>query len=85
MSTAVTSSRSKRRKKGEVRPFDFRRQSKLSREHVRTMQIVQETFARGLSTMLASQLRSVDAGDDPVDRPALATTSTSATCPTRRC
>ena len=48
-----------RRKRGEPRPFDFRRQSKLSREHVRTMQIVQETFARGFSTMLASQLRSV--------------------------
>lgn len=48
-----------RRPRGEPRPFDFRRQNKLSREHVRTMQIVQETFARGLSTLLASQLRSV--------------------------
>lgn len=59
-SPAATSTKSShRRKKGEARPFDFRRQSKLSREHVRTMQIVQETFARGLSTMLASQLRSM--------------------------
>jgi flagellar motor switch protein FliM len=48
-----------RRRRGEPRPFDFRRQNKLSREHVRTMQIVQETFARGFSTMLASHLRSV--------------------------
>ena len=56
---ATASKSSHRRKKGEARPFDFRRQSKLSREHVRTMQIVQETFARGLSTMLASQLRSM--------------------------
>ena len=57
---AATSSKSShKRKKGEVRTFDFRRQSKLSREHVRTMQIVQETFARVLSTMLASQLRSM--------------------------
>jgi flagellar motor switch protein FliM len=48
-----------KRKRGEPRAFDFRRQSKLSREHVRTMQIVQETFARSLSTMLASHLRSV--------------------------
>lgn len=47
------------RRRGEPRAFDFRRPSKLSREHVRTMQIVQETFARGLSTMLASTLRSV--------------------------
>jgi len=51
--------RSARRHRSEPRTFDFRRQSKLSREHVRTMQIVQETFARGFSTMLASQLRSV--------------------------
>jgi len=47
------------RRRGEARAFDFRRPSKLSREHVRTMQIVQETFARGFSTMLASTLRSV--------------------------
>lgn len=58
-STATPNSKSGRRKRSEPRPFDFRRQSKLSREHVRTLQIVQETFARGLSTMLASQLRSV--------------------------
>jgi len=48
-----------RRRRGEPKLYDFRRQSTLSREHVRTMQIVQETFARGFSTMLASQLRSV--------------------------
>ena len=39
--------------------FDFRKPSSLSREHVRTMQIVMETFARGLGTMLSSQLGSV--------------------------
>jgi flagellar motor switch protein FliM len=50
---------SQRRRRSEPRSFDFRRQSKLSREHVRTIQIVQETFARGFSTMLAAQLRSV--------------------------
>ena len=42
-----------RRRRGEPKPYDFRRQSTLSREHVRTMQIVQETFARGFSTMPA--------------------------------
>lgn len=50
---------SQRRRRSDPLPFDFRRQSKLSREHVRTIQIVQETFARGFSTMLAAQLRSV--------------------------
>src|SRR3954468_16725840 len=60
-SNIISSSRgrSQRRRRAEPRVFDFRRQSKLSREHVRTMQIVQETFARGFSTMLASQLRSL--------------------------
>ena len=48
-----------RRVRSEPRPFDFRRQNKLSREHVRTLQIVQETFCRGFSTMLASHLRTV--------------------------
>ncbi len=46
-----------RRRRGEPRPFDFRRPSTLSREHVRTMQIVQETLARGFTTTLASTLR----------------------------
>lgn len=57
--TMVGGTRASRRPRGEPKPYDFRRQSTLSREHVRTMQIVQETFARGFSTMLASQLRSV--------------------------
>jgi flagellar motor switch protein FliM len=56
---STANSKSNRRRRSEPKPYDFRRQSTLSREHVRTMQIVQETFARGFSTMLASQLRSV--------------------------
>lgn len=47
------------RPKGEPQTFDFRRPSTLSREHVRTMQIVQETLARGITTTLASSLRAV--------------------------
>lgn len=42
-----------------VVPFDFRRQSKFTRDHVRALQIVHETFARQLSTVLATTLRSV--------------------------
>lgn len=57
--SAIVGGQSARRSRSEPRVYDFRRQSTLSREHVRTMQIVQETFARGFSTMLASQLRSV--------------------------
>jgi flagellar motor switch protein FliM len=44
-------------RKGNVVTFDFRRQSKFSRDHVRALQIVHETFARQLSTVLATTLR----------------------------
>jgi len=56
---ASGSAKAARRRRSEPKLYDFKRQSTLSREHVRTMQIVQDTFARGFSTMLASQLRSV--------------------------
>ncbi len=46
-----------RREKTAV-AFDFRRQSKFTRDHVRALQIVHETFARQLSTVLATTLRS---------------------------
>lgn len=39
--------------------YDFRRPTKLSREHARTLQIVFEAFARGYSTQLTSTLRAV--------------------------
>lgn len=47
------------RRRGEPRAFDFRHPTTLSREHVRTMQIVQETLARGFTTTFASALRAV--------------------------
>ncbi len=46
-------------RRAEVRPFDFRRPNKLNRDHIRTLQIVQETFARQFSTVLSSTLRAV--------------------------
>lgn len=49
---------SARRRQGP-QPFDFRTPNKLSREHVRALQVVNETFARQLSTVLASSLRTV--------------------------
>jgi flagellar motor switch protein FliM len=51
----VTTAR--RGKSGNVVPFDFRRPSKFSRDHVRAFQIVHETFARQISTVLATTLR----------------------------
>jgi flagellar motor switch protein FliM len=43
----------------DAKPFDFRRPTALSREHVRTMQIAQEAMARGFTTALAGSLRAV--------------------------
>ncbi|HSL57014.1 MAG TPA: flagellar motor switch protein FliM [Acidimicrobiales bacterium] len=42
-----------------AREFDFRRPNKLSRDHVRNLQIVHETFARQLTTVFSSTLRAV--------------------------
>ena len=40
-----------------VREYDFRRPSKLSKEHLRTLTGIHETLARVLTTQLSSQLR----------------------------
>src|SRR3954447_3157791 len=48
---------SARRRRGEPRTYDFRRPTKLSREHVRVLQIAQEAFARQATTILTTLLR----------------------------
>jgi flagellar motor switch protein FliM len=45
------------RRRSEPRTYDFRRPTKLSREHVRVLQIAQENFARQATTILTSLLR----------------------------
>ena len=45
--------------RGPVVPYDFRRPTKLSREHVRMLQFAYGTFARRLTTLLTSGLRQV--------------------------
>ncbi len=52
---AAASGRAARR--GEARTYDFRRPTKLSREHVRVLQIAQENFARQATTVLTTLLR----------------------------
>jgi len=47
------------RRGGGPTPYDFRRPIKLSREHVRTLQIAFETYARGCGTLLTTRLRVV--------------------------
>jgi flagellar motor switch protein FliM len=49
----------RRAKKAGPQPYDFRRPIKLSREHIRTLQIAYETYARGCATLLTSRLRTI--------------------------
>jgi flagellar motor switch protein FliM len=52
--------RSRRRTKSAgPTPYDFRRPMKLSREHLRTLQIAFETFGRQSTTVMTSALRAV--------------------------
>ncbi|MGZ4565660.1 MAG: flagellar motor switch protein FliM [Blastococcus sp.] len=46
-----------RSRRGEPRTYDFRRPTKLSREHVRVLRIAQEAFARQATTILTTFLR----------------------------
>ena len=60
--SGASSSRVGRRTRGSSggpELYDFRRPTKLSREHGRALQIVFETFARQSTTMLTSSLRAV--------------------------
>jgi flagellar motor switch protein FliM len=45
------------RTRSEPRAYDFRRPTKLSRDHVRVLQIAQESFARQGTTVLTTSLR----------------------------
>jgi len=58
VSTARTTGRINRRSRTSgPQPYDFRRPIKLSREHVRTLQIAFETYARSCGTLLTTRLR----------------------------
>ena len=60
VSTVRSSGRMSRRAGSEgPAPYDFRRPIKLSRDHVRTLQIAFETYARGCGTLLTTRLRAV--------------------------
>ncbi len=45
------------RRRGTPVPYDFRRPTKLSREHARALEVAYDTFARQWSTLLSSALR----------------------------
>lgn len=44
-------------RRAKISNYDFRRPNKLNREHVRALEIVGETFARQLTTVLGTSLR----------------------------
>lgn len=41
----------------KVKPYDFTRPSKFSKEQIRTLEMVHENFARGVSNYLSARLR----------------------------
>ncbi|MEM1331874.1 MAG: FliM/FliN family flagellar motor switch protein, partial [Actinomycetota bacterium] len=53
----------------DVRAFDFRHPSTLSRDDARVLQVLQETFAHGVGTMLAAAVRaSIDVKIGRIDQ-----------------
>lgn len=58
-STAARSPGKMSRGGGGPTPYDFRRPIKLSRDHVRTLQIAFETYARSCGTLFTTRLRVV--------------------------
>lgn len=54
---APLASSGRKRKRGVVTPYDFRRPTTMPREHTRALEVAFETFARQWSTMLLSRLR----------------------------
>jgi flagellar motor switch protein FliM len=48
-----------RRRRGEARPYDFRRPVRLAREHSHLMRVAMTTFARQSTTVLTTSLRAV--------------------------
>jgi flagellar motor switch protein FliM len=54
---STSPSSSTKKSKAEPQLFDFRRPKKFSREHLRALQIVHETFSRSFATLLATTLR----------------------------
>ncbi len=46
-------------KKPKIKPYDFKRPDKFSKDQIRTLQMIHETFARFVTTSLSAQLRAL--------------------------
>ncbi|MBI4178477.1 flagellar motor switch protein FliM [bacterium] len=49
----------KKRAKPKIKPYDFKRPDKFSKDQIRTLQMIHETFARFVTTSLSAQLRAL--------------------------
>lgn len=56
-SAAVTEVSARRKKRSEPKLFNFKRPNKFNRDHFRAFQIVHETFARQVTTIFSTTLR----------------------------
>ncbi len=59
VSTLITVDQTGTPRERKVSAYDFKRPNKVSRDHVRALQLVHETFARQFSTILSSTLRAL--------------------------
>ncbi len=57
MTDETSDDRGPLRRKGAVATYDFRRPNKFSRDHLRAIQMVADTYARQVSTLLATTVR----------------------------
>lgn len=57
MSSGVIEEQESKKSAGEHRLYDFRRPSKLSKEQMRTLQVIHENFARTISNFFSTYLR----------------------------
>jgi len=55
---AATSVATRPGKPGKLKPYDFRRPDRFSKDHIRTLEMVHESFARFLQASLSTYLRS---------------------------
>ena len=46
-------------KSGKVKPYDFRRPDRFSKDHIRTLEMVHDSFARFMQASLSTYLRSI--------------------------
>ncbi|MFM7052449.1 MAG: flagellar motor switch protein FliM [Planctomycetota bacterium] len=57
--TQIFSRARRDREKVEIRPYDFKRPERISKDQMRALEMLHEAFARNLGALLSSQLRTI--------------------------